>query len=138
MKYPLARFFYRLLMRLAPPDLRESHGGEMERLFAETLEIERNKRGVPAYIQVVCNSIGDLLRCSLENQAGRRERTRFDGHSRSGARIAAEGVIQDIVYSLRVLRSNPAFTAVAVLTLALGLGGSIAIFSIVEIGRAHV
>ena len=45
---------------------------------------------------------------------------------------SADSFLQDVRYGARLLRRSPAFTAVAVLSLALGLGTSAAVFSLAD------
>ncbi len=45
---------------------------------------------------------------------------------------ALEDFLKDLAFACRTLRKNPAFTAIVVLTLALGIGGNTAMFTVVR------
>ncbi|HKT50187.1 MAG TPA: ABC transporter permease, partial [Candidatus Angelobacter sp.] len=82
----------------------------------------------------------DLARSGISRgEAERRARIEFGGyeHFKEECRESLgvhflETVIQDLRFSMRLLRKSPAFTAIAVLTLALGIGANTAIFSLID------
>lgn len=128
MRYPVLRFIYRVVLRIVPEQLRETHAREMEWLFAETLELESAKRGWIAYPVVFWGAVVDLIKWVWGARAEARAARRTG--SRSTRPIG--GWIRDFTSSIRTLRRSPGFSAIAVLTLALGLGSSTAIFSVVD------
>jgi len=115
---------YRLLLRALPADLRRDFGDDMVQLFRDQREAIRGR--ALSIIRLWLAAIVDVLR---EAMASRAPAPRADALP-WGQVMRASAL--DIRHGLRLLRRDPASSALAVATLALGIGANTAIFSVVD------
>jgi putative ABC transport system permease protein len=128
---------YDLLLRAWPRAFRERYGDAL-RADYESLANEGRHRGVAGRLRLWRLLVADAL------SSGTRERRNAlrdapaepDPHLAYGGAHAAgdrmQAVVQDVRYALRSLRRTPAFLAVVIVSLALGIGANALIYSVLD------
>ncbi len=125
----------KLLLRFFPADFREEYGDD---LLAAFLDLKEDReRGVPRVVAPVVafaatlRTSGQIVRSGLAERRSRRRRMRRTPRSRRKEAMLPT-LVADVRYALRGHAKHPGFAIVTVLILALGVGASTAIFSVVH------
>jgi putative ABC transport system permease protein len=121
----IADRIYGLLLLAYPAEFRDRFGAGMRYAFSRDRETATTA-GPPAYLRFWLTTIVDTIRSGLAERSERRP------HRRQERTRMTSWIVVDWRDGWRSLRATPAVTAVAVLSLALGIGANTALFSILN------
>jgi putative ABC transport system permease protein len=128
--------FYRLLLWLYPAPFRRRFGTELLSAFAEEYaELRHIGAGGIArfWIHIIADLAASAARQRARQVAGALVRADRVPHlPPPSKRTAMDTVLQDVRYALRQFARRPGFTAIAVLSLAVGIGGNSLIYGLVD------
>ena len=132
MKRP-ARAFFRLLLLCYPRTLRDCRQPELEAAFSACIERESRRLGrfgaAYAWLRLGLDAVTSGSGMRFDD---RRMRTGQRRITRTPKETPMKSLWQDVVYAGRVTRRTPVFSAVVALTLALAIGATTAVFSVVN------
>src|SRR6185436_2901771 len=123
----LARL-WRMLLGTAPKAVRREYAEEMEAVLRQCLATERARRTPLRRALIWLRALADVLGFAAAARWHRWGATTPEAVNRSRRPLV---ITRDIRQTLRLMRGQPALTAAIVLLLALGIGATTAIFSVV-------
>lgn len=117
---------YGWTLRLLPGDLRAEYGRDMMRLFADRVREAKDeghaaRTAAAAYADVVWQAALEWT-----------DRGRVAAGHFAREMMTMDGWMNDMKFGVRTLLRRPGFTVAAIITLALGIGATVSIFTVVN------